>query len=1183
MIAKSPAGSGTADITVKTAGGTSTAGTGDQFTYRAMPTVTTISQKEGPSAGGTSVTINGTNFTKTSEVRFGPNLATEVEFKSATELVAKTPAGSGTVDVFVKTAGGTAATGSGEEFTYRAPPAVSSVSPKEGGEAGGTVVTIDGENLEAAKKVTFGGVSAKIRTDSGGAIEVESPAHAAGTVDIVVTTEGGSSPTHSADEFTYRGVPTVTAISPSEGPEAGGTSVKVNGTSFTKTSEVSFGSKAATEVEFKSPTEVIAKSPAGAGIVDVRVTSAGGTSTTSAADEFSYRGVPTVSSISPNEGSEAGGTAVTITGTNFTKASEVSFGSKAATEVEFKSPTELVAKSPSGSAGVHVTVTTAGGTSSPSSSSEFTYRGTPSVTSVQPEEGLTEGNTTVTIKGEKLEKATQVKFGGALATILNDSSGEIEVSTPPHVAEAVEVCVVTPGGTSCKVAAFTYHGPPPPKPVVTGVAPSEGSTAGATKVKVSGSNLGGATAVTFGGTAVLNVLSDSEGEVEVETPAHAVGTVEVCVTTGGGTSCKSAAYTYDAPPSVSTPAPSEGPEAGGTHVVLTGSNLANATVEFGGTAAAILKDTSGEVEVEAPPHAPGKVEVCVTTAGGRSCTTTLFTYRGFPTISSLTPNEGAVAGGTTVTIKGEHLEGTTEVTFGTAKALNLEVKSETELTVKSPAGSGSVPVVVKTAGGPSTGTNEFTYRLAPSVSSVTPKEGGEGVVVTITGEHLAHATGVRFGTVGATGVEVLSETSVRATSPTRAPGFADVVVVTPGGQSPTNSNDRFLYIARPLVKKIEPHEGRAGEHTTVTVSGEHLQNPSSVKFGGTSGTELVSISAAEVRVKSPGLGAGKVDVVVSTMGGESAKGAGDQFTYVSPPPLPPKVFSISPTEGSSTGGSVVTIRGEGFVAPATVFFGAVEASGVKVISSTELTVSSPPHGAGAAGVVVKTGGGESANTEADQFTYVPAPVTPTAVAAVVTTNTSTTSSAPPAPVLASTGNVAPVSGTVLIELPGTTTFVPLTTLKQIPFGTVIDATHGRVTVTTATPKGGTQTGEFFGGEFILTQGRGGLVIATLTGGNFAVCPRHGAASKARHASASATAKRASPKHVVRKLWANAHGSFSTKGNYAAGAVQGTEWLTEDLCEGTLIRVTRDKVAVTNLVTHHHLTVRVGHHYLAKAP
>ena len=185
----------------------------------------------------------------------------------------------------------------------------------------------------------------------------------------------------------------------------------------------------------------------------------------------------------------------------------------------------------------------------------------------------------------------------------------------------------------------------------------------------------------------------------------------------------------------------------------------------------------------------------------------------------------------------------------------------------------------------------------------------------------------------------------------------------------------------------------------------------------------------------------------------------------------------------------------------------------------------------------------------------------------------------PAPQLGFTANVALVSGTVLVRVPGSTTFVSLASLRQIPFGSVINATHGRVSVTTAAPHGGTQTGEFFEGEFVLTQGGNGLVVAALTGGSFSACPT----ARERAHKARASAAGASGKHVVRKLWADAHGSFSTKGNYAAGAVAGTEWLTEDLCEGTLIRVTRDKVAVTNLVNHHHLTVKVGHSYLAKVP
>jgi hypothetical protein len=70
---------------------------------------------------------------------------------------------------------------------------------------------------------------------------------------------------------------------------------------------------------------------------------------------------------------------------------------------------------------------------------------------------------------------------------------------------------------------------------------------------------------------------------------------------------------------------------------------------------------------------------------------------------------------------------------------------------------------------------------------------------------------------------------------------------------------------------------------------------------------------------------------------------------------------------------------------------------------------------------------------------------------------------------------------------------------------------------------------------------------------------------------------------VRKLWVEGHGSYSTKGNYAAGAVLGTRWLTEDRCGGTFIYVATDRVRVTNFVNHRRLTVKARHSYLAKAP
>jgi hypothetical protein len=289
----------------------------------------------------------------------------------------------------------------------------------------------------------------------------------------------------------------------------------------------------------------------------------------------------------------------------------------------------------------------------------------------------------------------------------------------------------------------------------------------------------------------------------------------------------------------------------------------------------------------------------------------------------------------------------------------------------------------------------------------------------------------------------------------------------------------------------------------------------------------------------------------------------------------PSVSSVSPSSGSTLGGTAVAITGGGFSGGASVSFGSSPASSVTVSSTGSITATSPA-GAGTVDVTVTTSSGTSATTPGDRFTYV-APATTAIVPATPLPEVAFTPV--PAPQLGVTGNVAPVSGIVLVRVPPSTTFVPLASLRQIPFGSVIEATQGRVSVTTAAPHGGTQTGEFFAGEFVLTQGRNGLVVATLTGGSFAVCPT--ARERAHKARASAAA--ASGKHVVRKLWADAHGSFSTKGNYAAGAVAGTEWLTEDLCDGTLIRVTRDKVAVTNLVTHRHVMVTVGHPYLAKAP
>jgi hypothetical protein len=102
----------------------------------------------------------------------------------------------------------------------------------------------------------------------------------------------------------YGSTPTVTSISPGTGVKRGGTTVTVTGANFADVTAVSFGSTSATSFTVVSPTSITAISPAGSGTVDVTVTSPGGTSATSASDQFSYPtpAAPAALSVAPDNG-----------------------------------------------------------------------------------------------------------------------------------------------------------------------------------------------------------------------------------------------------------------------------------------------------------------------------------------------------------------------------------------------------------------------------------------------------------------------------------------------------------------------------------------------------------------------------------------------------------------------------------------------------------------------------------------------------------------------------------------------------------------------------------------------------------------------------------------------------------------------------------------------------------------
>jgi hypothetical protein len=173
-------------------------------------------------------------------------------------------------------------------------------------------------------------------------------------------------------------VPAVTSLSQSSGPPGGGTTLTILGTGFTPSSVVTFGGTKATGMTYLSPQALSVTSPAGSGMVDVQVQTAGGTSAKSSADQFFYGSPPAVTGLSPSSGPVAGGTAVTITGTSFTSATEVRFGDTPATSFTVVSGTEIQATAPAEPVGtVDITVTNPAGTSAPVTADQYIYQSPP--------------------------------------------------------------------------------------------------------------------------------------------------------------------------------------------------------------------------------------------------------------------------------------------------------------------------------------------------------------------------------------------------------------------------------------------------------------------------------------------------------------------------------------------------------------------------------------------------------------------------------------------------------------------------------------------------------------------------------------------------------------------------------------------------------------------------------------
>jgi phosphatidylserine/phosphatidylglycerophosphate/cardiolipin synthase-like enzyme len=750
---------------------------------------------------------------------------------------------------------------------------------------------------------------------------------------------------------------------------------------------------------------------------------------------------PTVSNINPNSGTTAGGTSVTITGTNFVSGATVKLGGTAATGVVVSNSTTITATTPAHAAGAASVVVTNPDNQSGTLTNGFTYQSpppgpTPTVSSITPNTGTTAGGTSVTISGTNFVSGALVKLGGTAATsVVVSNSTTITAATPAHAAGAVDVVVTNPDNQSATLTAgFTYQTPPPPPAgtllqddfngaaidtskwntgslfsgfVDTGVPISQANQQLAIGPLPQGAAANGSH---YRGVSSVNAYNFTGAYAQVElvqapasnSAADAMLTIgrdssnyyRIFVESGslilqkriGGTKTTLASVPFNAVNHrfwrirhdaslgnvvFETAQGNAGVPGTWTQAFSEAWNTASVPL-----ANMLFELKAGTYATEA--NAPGTVifdnfKAAVPGAGPA------------PTVSSIAPNAGPTTGGTSVTITGTNFVSGASVTIGGTAATGVVVSNSTTITATTPAhAAGAANVTVANSDGQSaTLAGGFTYNSppAPTVTSVSPNTGptSGGTAVTITGTNFVASATVTLGGTAATNVVVTNSTTITATTPAHAAGAVNVVVTNTDNQSGTLANG-FTYQTpppppAPTVGSITPNSGPTTGGTSVTITGTNFVSGASVSIGGTAATGVSVNSSTSITATTPAHAAGAANVVVTNPDNQSATLAGG-FTYQTPPPPPaPTVSNIAPNSGSTAGGTAVTITGTGFQAGATVALGGTAATNVVVSNSTTITATAPPHGIGAVNVVVTNTDNQS-GTLANGFTYAQALETP---------------------------------------------------------------------------------------------------------------------------------------------------------------------------------------------------------------
>ena len=616
---------------------------------------------------------------------------------------------------------------------------------------------------------------------------------------------------------------------------------------------------------------------------------------------------PTVSSISPTTGPTAGGTSVTITGTNLGSASAVKFGTESAT-ITSNTATQIVATSPSHTTAeaVHVTVTTAGGTSATSAADQFTYTasgGSTATLFVDSAEGsgsaycvkvlnngkyLTAGYTCdssysvydITVVRYNSNGTLDTTFGTGGRTVVDtgtnyDNGIEIVVQSDGKIVVASGTKAADSSGNVFTMIRLTADGALDTSFGTHGIVETDigaildADTADAVHAMASDASgniyLAGTVRFNSGGSGANYAVAkySSGGILDESYGTHGVTVIDFDGAGVGNHYCMAAAF-----------------DAGGKLVV--GGSAYIGTTSY---AAFVRLDSNGSLDPDFG-------------TGGILTTTEIATYAQVTAITVQPVSNKIIAAGyyTDTTILSPFVVSLTD-----AGAVSAIFKTR----ISEDSGNSDQPrtIACDSAGGiyivntAKTTSGEYTFGVAKVKSDLSALDS------------TFNATGTVLRSFGAMNYDEAYGVAVDSNSKIVVVGYsqsteercdealirlnADGSIDTLGASAPA-----------PTITAVSPASGTTAGGTSVTITGTNFTGATgadAVKFGSTNATAYTVDTATQITATSPA-GSGTVDITVTTTGGTSATSAADQFTYVAAPTV-----TITSTASSFTNSSPIPV------------------------------------------------------------------------------------------------------------------------------------------------------------------------------------------------------------------------------------------------------------------------------------